>query len=223
MSETLALGSLIPNELLNQKIELTPDYMDQVTADYIKQAKRDSALENWKQKCPIEYQQFDINNDSLKINHKQINYILNWDHKSKKGIIAYGQSNQGKTRTMWELVRILASNHSVKVECYSSAKWFNVLQDNVRYGRDEAYGWVEAVAKRPIVFIDDFGQQALMSNKEDWSFGYFMQFLDIRVSNGLPLLMTTNLNASQITNNLNYIRSEPMLRRLLDVCETIKF
>jgi len=223
MSETLALGSLIPNELLNQKIELTPDYMDQVTSDYIKQAKRDSALQSWRQKCPIEYQSFDVNHPNCLKYNTQINKVLNWNHNSKKGLISSGTSNLGKTRSMWQLIKRLAENNSIIVQCYSATKWFNALQENVRYGRDDAYGWVEAVAKRPIVFIDDFGQQALMTNKEDWAFGYFMQFLDIRVSNGLPLLMTTNLTAKEFSQGLTSLRNEPMLRRLLDVCEPVNF
>ena len=224
MSEILSMASIIPEELLGaQNLVLTQEYMDQVTADYIKAAKRSSALDYWTHVCPSEYQVFDFNHENSLKYASQINHIINWDYLSKKGLIASGKSNVGKTRSFWELIRRLAFNHSIKVECYSSAKWFNLLQENVRFGRDEAYGWVESVAKRPIVFIDDFGQQALMTNKADWAFGYFMQFLDMRSSNGLPLLITTNLTAEGLKSETTQLRSDPFLRRLLDVCDPIKF
>ena len=86
---------------------------------------------------------------------------------------------------MWALMQRLGCGDGHDVRYWSASDWFTTLQENIRFGRDEARGWVNTVARRHIVFIDDYGQEAMQSSREDWARGWFFQFLDIRVGEGL--------------------------------------
>ena len=83
---------------------------------------------------------------------------------------------------------------------------------------------VDAVARRPVVFIDDLGQEAIQTARSEWAMSWFMRFLDIRVSERLPLYVTTNLDAQGIAERgASSVRGDPMVRRLIEICEPIKF
>jgi DNA replication protein DnaC len=124
------------------------------------------------------------------------------------------------------LLRKLALDDGQDFRYWHASEWFSELQKQNRYGRDEASSWVGATAVRPIVVIDDLGQEAIGTVKgEDWAQAWFFRFLDIRLSHGLPLIVSTNLSATTIagTAQRSEIRSDPLIRRLIDLCDVVRF
>ena len=110
------------------------------------------------------------------------------------------------------------------IRYFHASDWFSTLQGCLNYGRDDARGWVDAVARRPVVYIDDLGQEAIQTARSEWAMSWFMRFLDIRVSERLPLYVTTNLDAQGIAERgASSVRGDPMVRRLIEICEPIKF
>ena len=187
--------------------------------EYVREAKRKAAIERYRIICPPDYRNTNWQHANLAPYSAQINAILGWKYQAK-GIIAAGPTGCGKTRALWELYRRLTCEDIVDARFYHAADWFSTLQMQLVYGRDEAQGWVEAVADRRVVFIDDFGQAAINSSKTDWAAGWFFRFLDLRVGKRLPVIMSTNLHSKEFSGEL---RGDPMVRRLLDVCDPVKF
>jgi DNA replication protein DnaC len=79
------------------------------------------------------------------------------------------------------------------------------------------------LAWRKVVFIDDWGQEANLKSRENWAEGWFFRFVDYRIERGLPLIITTNLTAKDIARKEGDVRGDPLLRRLLEMSDVVKF
>lgn len=187
--------------------------------EYVRERRRESAIERYRLICPPAYLETNFAHPDLAAFSAPISTVLGWRYQPR-GLIASGATGRGKTRALWELYRRLTCEDVIDARFYHATEWFGALQERVNYGRDEAAGWVDAVASRRVVFIDDFGQEALLSSKAEWAAGWFFRFLDLRVGKKLPLIISTNLGAKAFSGDL---RGDPMLRRLLEVCEPVKF
>lgn len=173
-------------------------------------------------RCPADYVSFNPEHENIQANRAQIERILAWKHNAK-GLIASGPTGEGKTRAMYALCKRLLCEEGRDVAIWHAQDFFAELQANVRFGRDEAGDFVKRQASRAVLFIDDYGQEALQANREEWAQGWFFRLLDLRIGNRLPLLMTTNLTAAQMANSQRAISSDPMIRRLLELTEPVKF
>ncbi len=190
-----------------------------LSARYVQRAKVKTALSRWASACPPNMIRTDWQHPALVSHSAQIEKVLAWRFQMR-GLLVSGSTGKGKSRAMWSLMKRLAKEGR-EIRYYTASAWFSTLQGNVNYGRDEAAGWVNAVARAPIVFLDDLGQEAVATSKQEWCAGWFFQFLDIRLGHGLPLFITTNLTAPEMAGH-NAVRANPMLRRLLEMCEVVK-
>lgn len=200
---------------------------DAIGSIFAENARRDAARARWEHECPPEMRGTDWARPSLMPYADQISSILAHSPE-KRGILCSGATGRGKSRAMWQLMRRLACDEVREVRCWNASDWFNTLQSQISYGRDDARGWVEATARRAIVFIDDLGQEAMQSARSEWSAGWFFRFLDIRLGEGLPLYVTTNLRAEQMAQNsgrpgASQVRGDPLVRRLTELCQVIQF
>lgn len=196
--------------------------IDARAEEYRETAIRKSRADYFAANCPTQYRAFDIEHASIQRNRPQLDRILSWQ-LGAKGLLAAGPTNQGKTRAMFALCKRLLCEEAVDVGIWHAQDFLSALQGEVRYGRDEAEGFVKRVAARRVLFIDDYGQQAVQSNREEWARGWFFRLLDLRVSAGLPLLMTTNLRAEQLATDPTDLKGDPLVRRLLDLAHPLKF
>jgi DNA replication protein DnaC len=205
-----------------QAPQLRPIDYESASQQLVAAGRLADALRRWEDACPRMLQTSDWHHSCLAPYAAQIQRVLNYKF-GPKGLIASGPTQRGKSRSMWQLMRRLSVDEGRNVRYYTAAGWFSRLQEQIHYGRDDAQGWVDAVARRPIVFIDDLGQEALLLNRAEWAAGWFFRFLDIRVGEGLPLFVTTNLTAQDMAGRAGDIRGDPLVRRLLDICEPVKF
>lgn len=204
-----------------------PDKFVSGHAAYLREARLKTALARWHDACPPELRETEWSDENIAPYAAQHAAIRDWlpnasISRSPKGLIAAGLTGRGKSRAMWSLMRRLAETGN-EIRYFTAAQWFSKLQSQVNYGRDDALGWVAAVAAAPIVFIDDLGQEAISTNKQEWCAGWLFQFLDMRLGNGLPLFVTTNLNAQEMAGTAGATRANPLVRRLLELCEPVKF
>jgi hypothetical protein len=199
------------------------DY-DAIGAEYLANARRLACRERWEAACPPALRESDWQHPRLVPYAGQIAAILGHS-PAQKGLLASGPTGRGKSRAMWALMHRLACEEGRDIRYYHAVEFFAALQSRISYGQDDANGWIEAVARVPIVFIDDLGQQSLLRSREDWAQGWFFRFLDIRVGERLPLYITTNLRAEDMvpTDARANLRGDPLLRRLLDLCDPVKF
>ena len=194
-----------------------------VTLAHIAEARKRDALARYDASVPPGMRKTDWNHPAMLPNSEQIARVL--AHQvGTKGLILTGRTGRGKTRAMWALLRRLACEEARDVRYFHAQDWFSSLHGCLNYGRDDARGWVEAVARRPVVFIDDLGQEAIQTARSEWAMSWFLRFLDIRVSERLPLYVTTNLDAQGIAERgASSVRGDPMVRRLIEICEPVKF
>jgi len=201
----------------------TPFDGEAASAHFLAEARKRDAIARFDSAVPPTMRESDWGHAEIVANRAQIDRVL--AHKvGAKGLLLSGRSGRGKTRSMWALMRRLAHEEARDVRYFHAGDWFSTLQGCLNYGRDDARGWVDAVARRPVVFIDDLGQEAIQTARSEWAMSWFMRFLDIRVSERLPLYVTTNLDAQGIAERgASSVRGDPMVRRLIEICEPIKF
>ena len=198
-----------------------PVHFDKLGADYLKISRARMAAEVYNRNCPAEYRTFDRSNPMVMANDTAVERVLSWKFQ-KRGLLLAGPTGCAKTRTCWELIYRLCDD-GVEVAPYHAMDWLSKLHEGVKYGRDDAKEWVSAVAYRAVVFIDDWGQEANLKSRESWAQAWFFRFLDYRIERGLPLLMTTNLTGHDIAERHDNIKADPLLRRLLEICDVVKF
>ena len=218
----------IPFDDSSEHIEApSPEHWQDVSKRYIAQARRHTAKIRW-DALEAEMPQMvetDWSRMHFDRNREAIEAVQSWEH-GNRGMLLTGPTGRGKTRAILDLLRRLALDDGQDFRYWHASTWFSELQKQNRFGRDEASSWVSATAARPIVVIDDLGQEAISTVKgEDWAQSWFFRFLDIRLAHGLPLIVTTNLNAETIAGTAERaeIRSDPLIRRLIDLCDVVKF
>lgn len=193
---------------------------DAKAARYLARAKKRAAIERWVAAVPYSMRQFDLGRPEYHASRSICGQILAYEYQPS-GLLLSGPSGQGKTRLMWQVMKSLAKAGKYS-RYWHASEFFSELQGNIRFGNDDAAGWVKAVANVPVVFIDDFGQEALQNSRSGWCRDWFFRFLDIRSNAGLPLFLTTNLSAADMAERSSNIQAHPFLRRLLMVCKPYK-
>ena len=190
---------------------------------HLADARKRDAIARYEAAVPPGMRQSDWSHPAMLPNAEAIQRVL--AHQvGAKGLLLTGRTGRGKTRAMWALLRRLACEEARDVRYFHAQDWFSSLHGCLNYGRDDARGWVEAVARRPVVFIDDLGQEAIQTARSEWAMSWFLRFLDIRVSERLPLYVTTNLDAQGIAERgASSVRGDPMVRRLIEICQPVKF
>ena len=196
--------------------------MDEIGANYIAEYRRASAVARWDAACPSIMHEINMDHAGLHQNLPAIRAVMAWEQQPR-GMLITGPTGTGKSRASWQLMRKLAEQ-AREDRHFTASEFFTAMQARVNYGRDDAGEWVRAMARAPIVFIDDLGQEAVAASKQDWAQGWFFQFLDQRLGNALPLIITTNMTSEQIAGaSTSQIRSDPLIRRLLELCEIVRF
>ena len=201
----------------------TPFDHEGASAHFLAEARKRDAIARFETAVPPAMRESDWGHAGMAANRAQIERVL--AHQvGAKGLLLSGRTGRGKTRSMRALMRRLAHDEARDIRYFHAGDWFAQLQGCLNYGRDDARGWVDAVARRPVVFVDDLGQEAIQTARSEWAMSWFMRFLDIRVSERLPLYVTTNLDAQGIAERgASSVRGDPMVRRLIEICEPIKF
>lgn len=221
--QTQHVGAVAAEFAAKWGIDYTPGSvdLDAKGAEYLAECKRRDCIARWEAECPPEYRETDWKHPRLSPYADQIAKVLAWEPQSR-GLLITGPTGRGKTRSMWALAKRLAEQCK-EVRVWHAADFFAALQAQVKYGNDDARGWIESLAKRAILVIDDLGQESVIAARSDWAQAWFFRLLDIRLGAGLPLIITTNLTADAIAGTSKGIRADPLIRRLLDLCEVVKF
>lgn len=195
------------------------------SAEFMADAKRRDAEARWQATCPPDFKASNWDHPELKPYRASIDRVLAWKYQPL-GLIASGPTGRGKTRSICELYRRLACEEGIDVRYYYAGDWFSLLQSEIRYGRDDARHWVEECARHRLIILDDLGQEAVTTARSEWAAAWFFRFLDLRIGAKLPLIVSTNLTANQIAGEhaaQKGIRHEPLIRRLLELGEVVKF
>jgi DNA replication protein DnaC len=173
--------------------------------------------------CPPAARRSDWNHPRLEINREQINRVRSWQ-PGRRGLLITGPTGRGKSRSFWSLLHRLMVKEHKDVHVFQAHDFFQQIQLQMNYGRDDSAAFVKAYSNVPILALDDWGQEVVPFARENHCQGIFFQILDRRDGAGLPIIITTNLTANDIAERQgDGNRADPMLRRLVDSCEIIKF
>lgn len=229
-----AMHELVDRELANFELPKGDEIdMEQRARDYAREAIMRTRRAYWHHATPSAYRapdstpenprhNFNVDHPTIQANRAALETVLGWKF-GRQGILASGKTSRGKTRAMYALCHRLACEEGIDVAIWPAQEFFAALQAEVRYQRDDAAEFIRRQAQRPVLFIDDYGQEALLQSRAEWSQGWFFRLIDRRMENGLPLLMTTNMNAKQMLAKEDKIGGDPFIRRLLEVATPLKF
>lgn len=195
---------------------------DEVSSRYLRDARRKTAEDRWRNSCPPALQESDWNCAELAPFRAAIDRVLCYRY-GKKGLLLSGPTGTGKSRAAWQLIYRLGVIDGLETRSMAAAEFFYKLNDQVNYGHDDACAWVKRLAGIPVLFLDDLGQEAVIKSKEEWAKSWFFQLLDMRLGLGLPLFVTTNLSAAELAEYGGGVRGDPLVRRLLELCDPVVF
>lgn len=185
----------------------------------------EARAERWRRLCPPAYLETNFADPRLSHNAPQLARVLGWQY-GPRGLLLAGPTGCGKTRSLWALLRRLACDEGREFSLWSAQDLAAEIGSNMRYGVDEARAFVGGLARVPVLGIDDLGQEATAATQEDRVRSWFLRLFDRRVELGLPLLVSTNASAEQLAGTeggRNAIRADPLMRRLLEIAEPVKF
>ena len=178
----------------------------------LERKQRDGELkEQWKLICPPLYQR----TVQSRLPKVATDKVLSWKF-GPKGLVLYGGTGKGKTRAAFLLLERLHMS-GVKVVVFHGNSFAH--QCALRFGDFSGEEWIEALSKIDLVFIDDLGKFKLTERVEAELFG----LIETRMAWDRPMIFTVNHDGDSLADKMTTDRGEPMVRRLREFCESIKF
>jgi DNA replication protein DnaC len=176
-----------------------------------KQRAAKQADELWATICPPRY----ADTEPSRLPQRQLAEVLAWRYQPT-GLLLYGETNTGKTRSIWLLLRSLF-DLGYRMTCLTSGSFSRQSSDFGGSGKSEE--WADGLIRVPILFIDDIGKGRLTERNEADLFDIIEQ----RLAHKRPLLLTTNMVGDSIKDRMDPDRGEPLIRRLRESCKPISF
>lgn len=167
---------------------------------------------HWKNVCPPLFRDTEI--EKLPRNANRAT-ILEWKY-SPRGLMIFGGSGAGKTRTVFLLFRRLF-DEGIGIE-YTTASDFRFnAAAAIMDGTIEQ--WFDNIATVDVLFIDDLGQSKFTEMTEE----LLLRLLNHRTSNKLPTIVTTQYRADVFTAQfLRKERGDAVIRRLVEFCDPVE-
>lgn len=167
------------------------------------------------------YQGFDLESEKLAQYRQQLGHALSWTMDSK-GLLLAGTHGGGKTYALFLIAQRL-------IESGEDLAWWNAqdlagrICEEIEYGADHARGFVDALAARKALVIDDLGQEHVSGSQRDRVESWILTLIDKRCQKQHPTLVSTNLGAKQYHAKYGYDRGAAIVRRLVESSEVVRF
>jgi hypothetical protein len=170
-------------------------------------------LERFQTLCPPTYQETNPN----RLDRTKLGDVLAWQFGAR-GLVLFGATRQGKTRSAWLLVKrlVLEGHHVVPLTAGEFAR-----QCAEAYGESAESGaaFFRRMTRCGLLFIDDFGKFKVTERVEAELF----DIIEHRTSHDLPILITTNGTRATFAKAFSAERAEPIFERLREFCTFINF
>ena len=149
--------------------------------------------------------------------HRDIaeNYVDKFEevYKNNLGLILTGDVGCGKTHLAATIANGLIDQCiSVKMTNFTS-----ILNDMTNFDINKGK-YINSLNEKKLLIIDDFG----MERTTDFAYEHIFNIIDARYRVGKPLIITTNLNISQLTNPIG-VREKRIYSRILEMASPIIF
>lgn len=143
--------------------------------------------------------------------------VMAHSFKERRGLFLTGGTGLGKSRAAWmKLEREHQAGRSIAVLSSGSALDYAGLFGN---GAEAAVTWAEKMSSSDILFMDDVFKCKLTDSFE----GAIFAIVDRRTEQGKPVVVTCNDSPGSLKVRMSADRGEPLLRRLCEFCDVVKF
>ena len=172
-----------------------------------------SGVARWLEYCPPSFQDTDLAKLPYQIVTEK---VLAWEYQ-KRGMILYGKTRSGKTRTAWLLVKkqFEAGRTARVMDSMSGFEYAAIFGA----GGAEALEWVKARSKCSLLFLDDVFKVKLTESFEAAMFA----IVDYRLNYQLPIIATLNDTGATLSARMTGDRGDAFIARLKEMCDTVSF
>ena len=167
----------------------------------------------WLEFCPAAFR----DTDRAKLPFPAItDRVLAWEHQ-KRGLILYGKTRSGKTRTAWLLMKkqFEAGRTARVMDSMSGFEYAAIFTA----GGQAALEWVMERSRCSLLFLDDVFKVKLTESFEAAMFA----IVDYRMNHNLPIIATLNDTGATLSARMTDDRGDAFIARLKEMSETIHF
>ena len=167
----------------------------------------------WQELCPPTFQ----DTDPAKLPFPKVSAdTLAW-RGGKRGLILYGKTRSGKTRTAWLLVKqqFEIGQTARVMDSMSGFEYAAIFNA----GGASALEWVQSRARCSLLFLDDVFKVKLTESFEAAMFA----IVDYRLNHQLPIIATLNDTGETLSARMTDDRGDAFIARLKEMCDTIHF
>ena len=149
------------------------------------------------------------------------NYVKGFDEvlKLNDGLLFKGNCGTGKTFLANCICNFLIDK-GYAVLSFKLADYLRVLREDFEKKTGLEGKLLEAIKEADMLFIDDLGSEKL---SEDWGKEKLCTLIDTRYSARKPILITTNLTATEMVDFLKYKNTDKILDRINQMTKTFDF
>jgi len=166
--------------------------------------------------CPPLYRETDLG----RIHGDFAEVAKKWQY-GHTGILFEGPPGTGKTRAAWHILkRMTYAGKSVygltstQFAKFAADQWHSNAED-----KGAAVEAMERCRRTSLLLIDDLGKQKMTERGETELY----DVLEHRTTNLKPTIITTNATSVQLAKMLSEDRRQPILRRIADFSQILKF
>lgn len=172
-----------------------------------------AGIARWLEFCPPAFQDTDL----AKLPFPAVSdSVLAWRYQ-KRGLLLYGKTRSGKTRTAWLLIRkqFEAGRTARVMDSMSGFEYAAIFGA----GGQAALEWVQARSCCSLLFFDDVFKVKLTESFEAAMFA----IVDYRLNHNLPIICTLNDTGATLSARMTNDRGDAFIARLKEMSETILF
>lgn len=217
--DTTPTCGIVCGESIEFPSTVCDDCMELVRAHYDPSRKPDednvTMTPEWDKKCPQRHKEVAIG--AVKpagIDWAAFEKVAAWKAEERRGIICTGAPGTGKTSAFWALAKALEEAGTAPV-VLGSLELGRVLSEAARDIRE--VGWLHGCK---VLMIDDLGKERATPAAA----ALFWEVLDRRLSNGKPLICTTNFAGAEFADRFGEKHlGDAIRRRLSELCRRVHF
>ena len=163
----------------------------------------------------------DKNGAEAELYRKIKNYVKGFDEvlKLNDGLLFKGNCGTGKTFLANCICNFLIDK-GYAVLSFKLADYLRVLREDFEKKTGLEGKLLETIKEADMLFIDDLGSEKL---SEDWGKEKLCTLIDTRYSARKPILITTNLTATEMVDFLRYKNTDKILDRINQMTKTFDF
>lgn len=174
------------------------------------EAARRRALE-WERICPPLYRE----SEASRLPQDPLRRVLAWQ-RAARGLILFGDSGQGKTRSAFMLLRQLV-DAGVRCEAIHAVAFGDEIA--TRLSRFEGTAWLRRYERAEVLLFDDLGKEPATERVQTELFG----LVERRTAQFRPIIVTTQLAPDELAERYTGHVADALIRRLREFCEPVQF